>query len=182
MSTGQNSQARIFVFVAILATALATSSVAQGPSGGMGGPPRNGGLAGPGYPGGGPNNGPDMHGPPQGGFGGGLQLGPPGRWWDDKQFAGPLKLRPDQRAHMDAIFDQNRNSLRARLDAVRQAEDRMHDLATAPQPDEAALFAQIDRISQARSELDKTTTHMLLLIRREMDPAQIKLLEQLDGR
>jgi Spy/CpxP family protein refolding chaperone len=107
-----------------------------------------------------------------------MDLGPPGRWWDDRQFAAALNLRPDQRAHMDAIFEQNRNTLFGRLEAVRQAESQMHQLAKAPAPDEAALFAQIDRVSQARADLDKATTHMLLLIRREMKPGQIRLLEQ----
>src|ERR1700756_5354220 len=33
-----------------------------------------------------------------------LQVGPPGRWWDDKHFAKQLKLTEDQQRHMDAIF------------------------------------------------------------------------------
>jgi hypothetical protein len=51
-------------------------------------------------------------------------------------------------------------------------------LARSPAPDEAALDAQIDRVAQARAELEKVNTHMLLQIRREMDAEQIKRLEE----
>jgi hypothetical protein len=37
---------------------------------------------------------------------GGLQLGPPGRWWDDKHFAKTLHLRPEQKKRMDDLFDE----------------------------------------------------------------------------
>jgi Spy/CpxP family protein refolding chaperone len=108
----------------------------------------------------------------------GLQLGPPGqRWWDDRDYASRLKLRPEQQARMDAIFEQNRSSLMTRLESVHQAEMQMDQLSRSPVPDEAALFAQIDRISQARAELEKANTHLLLQLRKEMDADQIKRLE-----
>jgi hypothetical protein len=44
------------------------------------------------------------------------------------------------------------------------------------------LFAQIDRVAQARAELDKATTHYLLQIRKEMDSDQIKRLEKSSSR
>ena len=123
-------------------------------------------------------------GPPQGQRGQagenrpGFQLGPPGRWWDDPSIAKSLKLRPEQQTRMDAIFEQNRSALQARFEAVRQADMQMGELSRSPAPDEAALFAQIARAAQAHAELDKVNTHMLLLLRKEMDGEQIKLLEK----
>jgi Spy/CpxP family protein refolding chaperone len=109
----------------------------------------------------------------------GLQLGPPGqRWWDDRSFAKALKLRPEQQTRMDAIFEQNRNSLLSSLENVRQAEAQMQDLAHSSSPEESALFTQIDHVAQARAELEKATTHMLLQLRKEMDADQIKRLEK----
>ena len=67
---------------------------------------------------------------------------------------------------MDAIFEQNRGALQSRFESVRQAEMQMEELARSDAPDEAALFAQIDRVAQARAELEKANTHLLLLIRR----------------
>lgn len=109
----------------------------------------------------------------------GLQLGPPGqKWWDDKSFAKNLKLRPEQQTHMDAIFEQNKNTLVSRLEGLRHAESQMEEVAKSPNPDETAIFAQIDRVAQARAELEKANTHMLLQIRKEMDADQITRLEK----
>jgi Spy/CpxP family protein refolding chaperone len=105
-------------------------------------------------------------------------LGPPGRWWDDHGIAKSLKLRPEQQTRMDAIFEQNRGALLSRYETVQQAVAQMGELSKSPTPDEGALFAQIDRVAQARADLEKATTHMLLQIRREMDADQIEKLEK----
>ncbi len=109
---------------------------------------------------------------------GGLQLGPPGRWWDEKHFAKDLKLRSDQQHRMDSIFESNRSSLLHRLQDLEAEQSRMETLTHAKTLDEVALFAQIDRVAQARAELEKANTHYLLQIRNEMDPDQLSRLEQ----
>ncbi len=149
-------------------------------------------MGGPQFPGGGPGGGvPGMGGP--GPVGGpppqqrgpgpegrpGLQLGPPGRWWDDRATVKSLRLSPEQRTRMDAIFEQNRGALQSRFENVRQAEMQMEELARSDAPAEAALFAQIDRVAQARAELEKANTHLLLQLRREMDAEQIRRLEKM---
>jgi Spy/CpxP family protein refolding chaperone len=153
--------------------------------GGMGGPPMGGGMGNP-YPNGNPGgpgfgNIPNQQPRPQnqGAEGrAGLQLGPPGRWWDNSGFAKNLKLRPEQQTRMDTIFEQNRGSLITSYQNVQQAEAQMQELSRSPTPDESALFAQIDRVAQARAELQKATTHMFLQLRKEMDADQLKRLEK----
>lgn len=108
---------------------------------------------------------------------GGLQLGPPGRWWDDKHFAKDLKLRPDQQRRMDAIFEANKPALLRRFGDLQQEQSRMEALTHASTLDEGALNSQIDRIAQARAELEKANTHYLLQIRNEMDAGQVQRLE-----
>lgn len=108
----------------------------------------------------------------------GLQLGPPGRWWDDKHFAKQLQLRPDQQRRMDAAFESNRAGLLRRFEDLQGEQNRMEALVRARNLDESALFSQIDRIAQARAELEKANTHLLLQIRGEMDTDQITRLEQ----
>ena len=109
---------------------------------------------------------------------GGLQIGPPGRWWDDKHFAKDLKLRPDQQRLMDAAFEDNRGNLLKRYQGLQQEELRMQSLSHAKALDESALMGQIDRVAQARAELEKANTRYLLQIRAAMDPDQIDRLEQ----
>ena len=144
-------------------------------------------MGGPQFPGGGPGVGgpgpvagppPQQRGPgPEGRPG--FQLGPPGRWWDDRATVKSLRLSPEQRTRMDAIFEQNRGELQARFENVRQAEMQMEELARSDAPVEVALFAQIDRVAQARAELEKANTHLLLQLRREMDAEQIRRLEKM---
>jgi len=140
-----------------------------------GGQERGGPGNGPGGPGGNAPAGP-------GGLAGmthtSLPFGPPGRWWDDPAFAKSLKLRPAQQTRMDEIFNENRGTLVSHYEGLQQAEAKMEQLSKAPALDETALFAQIDRVKQARAELDKAYTHMLLQIRKEMDADQIERLEK----
>ncbi len=202
---GFGKLSRGWTAAACLALCVAVGAHAQGrgggpPSGGggsIGGPP-GGGMGGPQFPGAGgpgadgvgvpqfpgnrgglnvPQNGPQPS-PRQPDARAGLQLGPAGqRWWDDRGYVKNLKLRPEQQARMDAIFEQNRTALVSRFESVQQAEAQLNELAGAPDPDESALFAQIDRVEQARAELEKANTHLLLELRRQMDADQIQKLE-----
>ena len=108
---------------------------------------------------------------------GGLQLGPPGRWWDDNKFAKSLGLNADQQKRMDTVFGQNRDLLLSRQDALQHAEGRLESLTHNGKPSEAALFTEIDHVTQARADLEKAYTHMLLQLRDEMTPEQIGKLE-----
>ncbi len=109
---------------------------------------------------------------------GGLQLGPPGRWWDDQDFAATLHLRPDQQTHMDTIFAQNKATLLAHFDTLKDEERQLESLTRGVNIDEHTLFAHIDRVSQARAELEKANAHMLLQLRHELTPDQINTLDE----
>jgi len=109
---------------------------------------------------------------------GGLQLGPPGRWWDDRGFAKSLGLRPEQKRKMDDIFNANKGTILLRYQSLQQEEARLEDATREAQLDEASIFAAIDRVAQARASLEKANAHMLLLIRREMDKDQAERLEE----
>ena len=188
------SFARAAVVGLCLAVGAAATVQAQGGGrgggppggGGMGGGGMNGGMGGrPGFPDGGSRSGLSPGSIPSRNSNGeaparaGLQLGPPGqRWWDDRGFVKSLKLRPDQQARMDAIFEQNRSLLLSRFDGLQQAEAQMAQLSSSSSPDESALYAQIDRVAQARADLEKANTHLLLQLRSQMDPDQIKRLEK----
>lgn len=172
---------RLSATVAFLLLGASVSLRAQGRPGGGGGP---GGMGQGGFPGGSRPGG----GPPPGGTSpkgdtastmhGGLQMGPPGRWWDDKHFSRELNLRHEQQRKMDAIFEANRGSLLTHYQALQQEEEKMGTLTRAAAPNEEALFSQIDHVAQARADLEKANTHFLLQLRREMDTDQISRLEE----
>ncbi len=54
----------------------------------------------------------------------------------------------------------------------------MLELSKSPAIDEAALSAQVDRVAQARADLEKAYTHLQLQLRKEMDPDQLPRLDK----
>ena len=175
------NQLRLFCLSGLLLAAPAALHAQRG--GGMGGGGMGGGMGrggGMDIPGRGPvgdvprGNG----GNPEGGNArGGVQLGPTGRWWDDKKMAKSLGLNSDQQKRMDAVFGQNRDALISRLDNLQRAESRLEALTHVSKPSETALFTEIDHVEQARADLEKAKTHMLLQLRDEMTPDQISKLD-----
>lgn len=109
---------------------------------------------------------------------GGLLIGLPGRWWDDRGFAKTLLLRPEQKKKMDDIFNANKSTILQRYQSLQQEEAHLEEVTGATQLDEARIFTAIDRVAQARASLEKANTHMLLLIRGEMSKEQIERLDQ----
>jgi Spy/CpxP family protein refolding chaperone len=109
---------------------------------------------------------------------GGLQLGPPGRWWDDKEFAQDLGLTAAQARRMDEIFQANRGTLLRLYRSLEQQESILEQLTTGNHLREEQIFQQIDRVSGARAALEKASAHMLLEIRGQMTAEQTARLDQ----
>ncbi len=113
---------------------------------------------------------PPGHGRPP--FGRAFHAGPPGRWWDNADFIQLLSLTPDQQKRMDAVFQANRPHLIDLSATVQKEELAMQPLVDAEQPDETKVLAQIDRVAQARAELEKANARMLLGLRGVLTPDQ----------
>ncbi len=111
-----------------------------------------------------------------------FHLGFPGRWWNNSAFAKDLGLTDDQQKKMEAIFEENRPRLTDMFGAVRKEEANMEPLLSADQPDETKILAQIDRVAQARAELEKSNARMLLGMRRVLTREQWKKLQAEDPR
>jgi periplasmic protein CpxP/Spy len=77
-----------------------------------------------------------------------------------------LGLTSDQIKKMDDTFQQFRLKLIDLNATVRKEETIMEPLLGAEQPDESKIVAQIDKVVQARAELEKANARMLLGIRR----------------
>lgn len=133
------------------------TAAAQGP--GMG--PGARGMGGPGF---------GMHRPP-------LEeiLGPhgsQGRWWNNPTVIEKLKLSDDQRREMDTILLDHREKLIDMRAAVEKAELQLEPLVGADQPNEGQILAQIDKVAQARAELEKANARFLLALRAKLTPEQ----------
>ncbi len=135
----------------------------------------------------GPGSGPRMGGP-DGGPGFGMHrppmedaLGPRGahgRWWNDPALIEKLKLTDDQRKAMDAILLEHREKLIDLRAGVEKAELTMEPLMQDEHPNEGQILAQIDKVAQARAELEKANARFLLAIRSKLSPDQWKQLRE----
>jgi Spy/CpxP family protein refolding chaperone len=108
---------------------------------------------------------------------GGLQLGPPGRWWDDKGFARVLGLDNAQQHRMDDAFNASKPTLVKLFKTLQHEETQLEKLTKGRNPDEAQIFQQIDKVTQAKGEVEKAYAHMELAIRKEMTDEQIARLD-----
>jgi Spy/CpxP family protein refolding chaperone len=88
-----------------------------------------------------------------------------------------LDLTAEQRKSIDDIFQQHRLKLIDLEAALQKEELILEPLVNAEQPDDAKVTAQIDRVAQARSELEKANSRMLWQVRRILTPDQWKQLQ-----
>ncbi len=103
--------------------------------------------------------------------------GPPGRWWMDPSLAQKLGLTADQQKRIDALFQQSRLKLIDLSAGVQKEEAVLEPLLEADRPDESQVLAQIDRVAQARAELEKANARMLLGFRSVLTLDQWKRLQ-----
>jgi periplasmic protein CpxP/Spy len=106
--------------------------------------------------------------------------GPPGRWWTDPALVQKLGLTADQQKHIDSEFQQSRLKLIDLSAALQKEEAIMDPLLEADRPDESQVLAQIDRVAQARAELEKANARMLLGFRSVLTQDQWKKLQAED--
>jgi protein CpxP len=104
----------------------------------------------------------------RGGPGGGLG----GRWWDNPQLASDLNLSTDQKKKMEDIFQQNRLKLIDLHASLQKEEVTLEPLMGADSPDEGRVLGQIDKVAQARAELEKSNARMLLAMRQVLTQDQ----------
>jgi len=97
---------------------------------------------------------------------------PQGKWWTRPEMAQKLGLTPDQTKKMEETFQQFRLKLIDLNAAVQKEEVIMEPLVESQQPDETKIVAQIEKLAQARAELEKANARMLLGIRRLLTQEQ----------
>jgi Spy/CpxP family protein refolding chaperone len=117
---------------------------------------------------------------PQPGHGPGrgmMMPGPAGKWWDNPELARRINLTGDQQKRMDEVFQQHRLRLIDLHAALEKEEATLDPLIEAASPDDARVLPQIDRVAQARAELEKANARLLLGLRHVLTPEQWKQLE-----
>ena len=150
--------------LAMAGVLLAGTALAQGPGGGMG--PGSGMGPGAGF---------GEHRPPmERAFG---APGAHGRWWNNPKVVERLKLTDEQRKAFDGILLDHRAKLIDLRASLEKAELTLEPLMSDDSPNEAKILAQIDKVAQARAELEKANAGFLLAIRAKLPPEQWKQVQ-----
>ena len=108
----------------------------------------------------------------------GMMRGPwEGKWWKNPELAQKLGLTGDQISKMETIFQDHRLQLIDLHAALEKAEVVLEPMINADHPDEPQTLAQIDKVAQARANLEKSNARMLFAIRNVLTPEQWKKLQ-----
>jgi Spy/CpxP family protein refolding chaperone len=96
---------------------------------------------------------------------GGMHIGPGGMWWKNPMVVQRLTLTADQTKKMDDIFQQSRLQLIDLKANVEKQQVMLEPMLSANPLDVAKASVQIDKVAQARADLEKANAKMLLNIR-----------------
>jgi Spy/CpxP family protein refolding chaperone len=100
-----------------------------------------------------------------------------GRWWNNPRIVERLKLTDEQRKTFDGIFLAHREKLIDLRANLEKSELAMEPLMRDDSPNEVGILAQIDKIAQARAELEKANARFLLALRARLTPEQWKTVQ-----
>jgi periplasmic protein CpxP/Spy len=100
-----------------------------------------------------------------------------GKWWKNPVLAQRLGLTDDQVSKMEKVFQDHRLQLIDLHAALEKQEVLLEPMINADHPDEQQTLAQIDKVAQARANLEKSNARMLFAIRNVLTPEQWKKLQ-----
>ena len=89
-----------------------------------------------------------------------------------------MGLTGTQQKRMDQVFEQNRDGLFKLLGTLKHEEAQLTKVSKNAGASEAEVDAQIDRVAQARTELQKANTHLQLELRRQLTADQVSRIDQ----
>ena len=99
-------------------------------------------------------------------------LGPSGTWWRTPRYISMLSLTTDQQKRMDDVFQQFRIKLIDLTATLDKDEAILEPLLKADRLDEVRVGMQLDKVADARAELEKANGRMLMGIRQVLTPEQ----------
>ena len=116
-------------------------------------------------------HGPESH------FGGGMEMGgfhmgPGGMWWKNPHIVERLSLTADQTKKMDEIVEHSRLDLIDLRANLEKQQVMLGPIMDSNPVDMARASAQIDKVANARADLEKSNAKMLLSIRDVLTPDQ----------
>jgi Spy/CpxP family protein refolding chaperone len=101
-----------------------------------------------------------------------------GAWWTNKELLTRLGLTDDQKTKIERAFENHRYNLESSQKLLDSEETQLGRLLQADTIDRAAILAQIDHVTRARSEMERTNSVMTLEMREVLTRPQWMQLQQ----
>ncbi len=104
-----------------------------------------------------------------------------GKWWNNSEMVQRLGLTAEQQKKMDDVLQQSRLRLIDLNASLEKEEVVMEGLMRGAQLDDAKILPEVDRIAQARAELEKANARLMLGLRHVLTPEQWEKLNSNEG-
>lgn len=95
-----------------------------------------------------------------------------GTWWSNAAVLTELGLTDVQKARIQSSFDSHRQGLVSSKETLEKEELQLSRLLEAESLDRPAVVGQINRVIQARAEMERTNATMTLEMRQQLTRAQ----------
>jgi Spy/CpxP family protein refolding chaperone len=95
-----------------------------------------------------------------------------GKWWSNPEMIRQLGITAEQQKRMDDVLQQSRLKLIDLNATLEKEEVVMEGLMRGTQLDDAKILPAVDRIAQARAELEKANARLMLGLRHVLTPEQ----------
>jgi len=93
-------------------------------------------------------------------------------WWTNTTLLTRLGISDDQKAKIDRTFESHKQNLTATKDQLEKEEAQLDKLLAADALDHAGVVTQINRVVQARSDMERANSLMTLEMREVLTKAQ----------
>lgn len=104
-----------------------------------------------------------------------------GAWWTNAALVTQLGLTDDQKTKIERAYENHRQDLLAGSQQVDKEEAQLAKLLAADPLDKNAVLSEIDRVVQARGDLERTNSAMTLEMREVLTGAQWTKLQSRPG-
>jgi Spy/CpxP family protein refolding chaperone len=95
-----------------------------------------------------------------------------GAWWMNTALMQLLGITDEQKAKIERTFENHRQAIVSSTDALEKEEAQLARLLDAEPVDQNAVYTQIDRVVQARGEMERINSVMTLEMRQHLTRAQ----------
>jgi Spy/CpxP family protein refolding chaperone len=100
-------------------------------------------------------------------------------WWNNSNVVAQLGLTDDQKSKIEKIYESRKANIAADSAILATQEAQLAALLSAEPVDHNAVLAQIDRVAQARADLERANSGMSLEMREVLTASQWTQLQKL---